>query len=85
MRDFGNIIVIEDLLWEKWPINFMNYVLYRLKELNKISGILNMYPENIIRYNDTYASIIKENKDILINNGFKEIKTTMYSNNIIKK
>lgn len=96
MRDFGNIIVIEDLLWEKWPIKyrnvlianeseyFMNYVLYRLKELDKISDIFNMYPENIIRYNDTYASIIKEIKDILINNGFKEIKTTMYSNNIIK-
>jgi len=36
-----------------------------------------MYPENIIRYNDTYASIIKEIKDILINNGFKEIKITI--------
>ena len=59
MRDFGNIIVIEDLLWEKWPIKyrnalianeseyFMNYVLYRLKELDKISDIFNMYPENI--------------------------------------
>ncbi len=95
VRDYGNVIVVEEIFWIKAPYkyrntvimnnsDFMTYGYERYLELVKADKMLSMDPHDIIEPNATYTSIISELKDVLRKYGFRVAEVSVFGSGIIK-